>query len=147
MYRDIADPLAEFNRLYKKMDEVYHHYAKGLGLSDMALWLLYSLYESGGPCTQRAFCAAWHHPPQTVNSALKKLEAEGLIERRPMSGNRKNKQIALTQRGEAYMESTIAPLMRAEQRAFRGMDGPEQAQLLSLTRRYIELLEAQVRKI
>lgn len=32
MYRDIADPLAEFNRLYKKMDEVYHHYAKGLGL-------------------------------------------------------------------------------------------------------------------
>lgn len=89
MYRDIADPLAEFNRLYKKMDEVYHHYAKGLGLSDMALWLLYSLYESGGPCTQRAFCAAWHHPPQTVNSALKKLEAEGLIERRPMPGNRK----------------------------------------------------------
>lgn len=147
MYRDIEDPLAEFNRLYKKMDEVYHHYAKGLGLSDMALWLLYSLYESGGPCTQRAFCAAWHYPPQTVNSALKKLEAEGLIERRPMPGNRKNKQIALTQRGEAYMESTIAPLVRAEQHAFRGMDGPEQAQLLSLTRKYSELLEAQVRKI
>ena len=133
MYRDIADPLAEFNRLYKKMDEVYHHYAKGLGLSDMALWLLYSLYESGGPCTQRAFCAAWHHPPQTVNSALKKLEAEGLIERRPMPGNRKNKQIALTQRGEAYMESTIAPLMRAEQRAFRGMEGLSLIHIYSLS--------------
>lgn len=145
MNPNIADPLAEFNRLYKKLDEVYHQYAKRLGLSDMALWLLYSLYESGGPCTQRAFCAAWHYPPQTVNSALKSLEKEGIIERKAIPGNRKTKQLVLTQKGEAYMESTILPLMHAEQQAFQEMPLQERAQLLSLTRKYIDLLDIKIK--
>ncbi len=147
MHANLADPLAEFNRLYKKMDEVYHQYAKRLGMSDMALWLLYSLYESGIPCTQRDFCAAWHYPPQTVNSALNNLEKQQIIERKAIPGNRKNKQIVLTEKGRCYMERTIFPLMDAEQQAFLKMDETERTQLLSLTRKYAELLDREVGEI
>lgn len=38
--------LATFNRFHKKMNVLYHDYAKSVGLSDAAFWSLYSLYES-----------------------------------------------------------------------------------------------------
>ena len=89
MEKKNTDPLAIFNQLYKKMDEIYHLYAKKTGISDMTLWLLYSLSESDTVYTQKEFCLAWHYPPQTVNSALKSLEARGLIGLEPVPGNQK----------------------------------------------------------
>ena len=74
MGKDSWDPLATFNQLYKEMDEIYHQYARGHGISDTALWLLYSLYLSDVPYTQREICSEWHYPPQTLNSALKTLD-------------------------------------------------------------------------
>ena len=75
----IIDQLAVFNQLYKEMDEIYHLYAKKQGISDTALWLLYSLYEKDATYTQRELCSAWHYPPQTINSALKNLEKQEFI--------------------------------------------------------------------
>ena len=70
----VSDPLEEFNQLYKTLDDIYHKYAKSRGLSDSALWLLYSLRSSSSAHTQSELCSAWHYPPQTVNSVLKNLE-------------------------------------------------------------------------
>ena len=56
----IIDQLAVFNQLYKEMDEIYHLYAKKQGISDTALWLLYSLYEKDATYTQRELCSAWN---------------------------------------------------------------------------------------
>lgn len=44
MNRDVIDSL-EADRLYRKMDDIYHIYTRSCGFSDMALWLLYSLYS------------------------------------------------------------------------------------------------------
>ena len=57
--------VAECNRLHKRMDAVYHAYAKQTGLSDAAFWLLYSLYERGAPGTQKDLCNLWFFSPQT----------------------------------------------------------------------------------
>ena len=46
MEKHLTDPLAVFNQVYKEMDEIYHLYAKQHGISDTALWLMYSLYQS-----------------------------------------------------------------------------------------------------
>ncbi len=139
-----TDPLREFNQLYREVDELYHRYAKAQGISDMTLWLLYSLYEREGVYTQRELCAAWHCPPQTLNSALKSLEAKGLILLQTTDKNRKNKQVLLTEQGRAVAQSIIAPLMLAERRALQSLGEAEQAALLTLTRRYVELLQAQI---
>ena len=100
MDKDNRDPLATFNQLYKEMDEIYHQYARGHGISDTALWLLYSLYLSDVPYTQREICSEWHYPPQTLNSALKTLERQELISLEPAPGNQKNKQVVLTEKGK-----------------------------------------------
>ena len=49
-------PLAQYNSLYKDMDEVYRALARHYGLSDCALWILYSLREADNPLTQNKLC-------------------------------------------------------------------------------------------
>ena len=141
-----ADSLEEFNQLYKKMKEIYHLYAKSLGISDMAFWLLYSLHESSIR-TQRDFCATWHYPPQTVNSAIKNLEKQGLITLEYAEGSQKNKQIVLTKEGRAYMKKAISPLVAAERSVFQGLEKGELEALLGLTQKYIDLLDKEIAKL
>lgn len=140
-----SDPLALFNQLYKEMDEIYHQYAKRQGISDTALWLLYSLYEDGAGYTQRELCSAWHYPPQTINSALKSLVNQGYIRLKPVEGNQKNKRIVLTEAGNEMMQEIISPLIRAEKRTFQRLEKSERDALLSLTHKYVSLLKSEVK--
>ena len=143
MEKMILGQLAAFNQIYKEMDEIYHSYARRHGISDAALWLLYSLCE-GGADTQGEICAVWHYPPQTVNSVLKNLERQGFIALEPVQGNRKNKRIVLTEQGTALAERVIRPLILAEQRALHGMEEKERDSLLDLTQKYVDFLQAEV---
>lgn len=142
--KQITGPLAVFNQLYKELDDIYHQYAKEHGISTTALWLMYSLYEEGEAYTQREFCQAWHYPPQTINSALKNLEKQGFLALEPASGNQKNKLIVLTQKGRELVQQVISPLIAAETDAFQELTEEERDHMLSLTRKYIELLRSRV---
>lgn len=139
--------LATFNRLHKKMNVLYHDYAKSVGLSDAAFWLLYSLYEHGQPCTQKDLCAAWFYAPQTINSALKSLEDQGIISLELTPKNRKNKQILFTEAGKALIEEKIVPLVQAEERSFERLEEQERNQLLEITQRHIKALEEEIAEI
>ena len=139
--------LATFNRLHKKMNVLYHDYAKSVGLSDAAFWLLYSLYEHGQPCTQKDLCAAWFYAPQTINSALKGLEEQGFISLELAPKSRKNKQIIFTEAGRTLIEDKIVPLVHAEEQSFERLEEQELNQLLAITQKHIEVLAEEIAKI
>lgn len=136
--------LAVFNRLHKKMNAIYHDYAKSVGLSDAAFWLLYSLYEHGQPCTQTDLCSAWFYAPQTFNSALKGLEEQGFVTLQPMPQNQKNKLVIFTQSGRNLVNKKITPLVLAEERSFERLDEQEREQLLAITQKHIAALEEEI---
>lgn len=144
---DFSAELRKLNRLYRQMDETYHAYARRCGITDTALWLLYSLAESTGPTTQHEVCENWHYPPQTVNSALKTLERKGLIALEPDPGNRRAKLIALTEAGRALLQKAIVPLVAAENRALERMSDADRAALLRLTGLYADLLDEELARI
>lgn len=139
--------LSVFNRAHKKMNVLYHSYAKKIGLSDAAFWLLYSLYENGRPCTQKNLCEAWFYAPQTINSALKSLEKKGLITLELSPENRKNKQVMFTSDGKALVKEKIVPLVQAEVRSFERLEKQECYALLEITQKHIDLLEDEINKI
>ena len=139
--------LATFNRPHKKMNVLYHDYAKSVGLSDAAFWLMYSLYECGQPSTQKDLCAAWFYAPQTINSALKSMEEQGFISLELAPKSRKNKQILFTEAGKALVEEKIVPLVDAEERSFERLDEQDRNQLLEITQKHIEILEEEIGKI
>lgn len=139
--------LAEFNRAHKRLNVLYHNYAKEVGISDAAFWLMYSLYEKGGPCTQPELCEAWFFAPQTINSALKSLEKQGLIALDLAPNSRKNKQFFFTEAGEKLAKEKIAPLVQAEEQSFFRLDEQERNALLAITQKHINVLEEEINRI
>lgn len=140
MDRDII----QFNRLYRELDEIYHKYAKEHGLSDSALWILYSLVESNARMTQKDMCRLWHRPPQTINSALKRLEAQGMLKLIPAADSQKTKEIVLTDSGRDLVSRIILPVFQAETRALRCMSIEERTLLLSMTAKYVDHLKEEI---
>ncbi len=147
MKRTIAKQLTAFNQAYMERDDLYHQYAKSYGLSDTAFWLLYSIYEREEPCTQREICANWFYAPQTVNTAFKGLEQQGWLQLLPVPGNRKNKIVALTEKGSEVCAQIIAPLIKAEQVSFQKLNDQERAALLTTTQKHVQLLKAETNRI
>ena len=67
----------ELTQMYKWEDDLYHRYSVFCGLSDPALWVLYSLYEDEEKTyTQNDFVSMWFYPKQTVNYTV-----SGLVKR------------------------------------------------------------------
>lgn len=132
--------LAQYNNLFKENDQLYHAAAKAFGLSDCAFWILYSLCESDKPLTQSDICNLIYQPKQTVNSALKKLEKDGLIALEEMS-DRRSKQLRLTQKGAKTAAQTAEQVLAAERSAFLGLSMDEQDEFLLLFRKYTDLLK------
>ena len=124
--------MQELNRLYKQQDELYHNLAVRFGISDTALWILYSICSSEKPATQYDFANAWFYPKQTVNSAIARLEKTGMLSLVPVPGTRNRKNVILTKDGEAFCARTVLPLLEAEERAFRRFSEAERQTFLRL---------------
>ena len=86
MDRNAYQMLIAFNRETKKLDDVYRSAAKSCGISECAFWILYTLRVEEKSFTQAEICEFLIEPKQTVNSALKKLEAEGYLYTREKRG-------------------------------------------------------------
>ncbi|HIU24925.1 MAG TPA: MarR family transcriptional regulator [Candidatus Copromorpha excrementigallinarum] len=147
MERDTKKLLTSLNLLYKEMDEIYHNYAKRSGISNTALWIMYSICEKEEPSTQRELAAEWHYPPQTVNSVLKSFEKDGYIMLVPVPGNQKSKAVVLTEKGRAFAERVVYPMMLAEERALGALTEKEQKAFLSIVEKYVDILKAEISRI
>lgn len=136
--------LVMYNQLWMELDDLYSDYAKSSGLPECAFWIFYTLYESKDVYTQKDLSEKWSLSRQTVNSALKKLESEGLVGLVPLPGQKKNKQLVLTEEGDVFAQKVVIPIIEAEQNAFGGLSSEEQKMLLCLTQKYLRKLRAEI---
>ena len=124
---------------WKENANIYRQMAKQMNLTDMAMWALYTLRVEPGEMTQSRMCEFLHEPKQTINSALKKMEADGLITLQSGS-NRRTKTIHLTAAGEALARETADRVAETEQQALAQFSEEEADQLFSLLRRLNALM-------
>ena len=134
----ISNPLKEFNRIYKKTNEIYHDIALRLGLSDSAFDILYSISELGDGCLQKDICNATCIPKQTIHSSIRQMEKSGYLTL--SSGKGRSMHITLTDLGKSLLERTIYPVMQMEGEAFHCMTDVECQQMLALFGKYIQAL-------
>lgn len=130
--------IREFNEADKEMNIIYHRLARHYRLSDSVFWVLYLL--GGGPMTQTKLCSALFLSKQTVNSALKKLESRGYLRMESMSGDRRNKLLSLTARGEELLRLAVEPTLSMEERAFLRLTPEERRTFLDLSHRYLNAI-------
>jgi len=131
--------LRNYNQAYLKMDELYHGYAVKCGLSDCSFWILYILCEAGEGCSQKDLCKMLSVSKQTIHSAIRKLEQDGIVFLK--AGNGKDKYIYLTETGKKFVEEKIGAIMKVENETFQRMGEEEARELQRLTWHYANLLE------
>lgn len=128
------------NQCDKELDEIYHDYAVSHNLSDAALWILYAIYDAKEVVTQANICSSWFFSRQTINTALKGLEQQGIIELVSIPGNRKSKQIRFSSEGQDAAQKILFPLLQAENKVFATLSDEENRVFLELSRKRCTLL-------
>ncbi|NBH82284.1 MarR family transcriptional regulator [bacterium C-53] len=146
MNKEISRGLLEFNGIMKESDDIYRSTAKKCGLSDCAFWIFYFLRTEQEVFTQSDICNALYQPKQTVNSALKKMEQDGMIELSEME-DRRSKQIHLTEKGSVLVRRTIDRVIDIEMESLSGMTSEEQKIFIELFHKYTDLLKNNMRKL
>lgn len=136
MEHDALDAFWRTNvRIYNETNLLYHRLARTCGLSDCALWLLYTLRAEESPLTQTQLSEMLSLPKQTVNSALKKLVEAGCLRLEAADGNLKNKQVLVTEAGNAFLHRTVDRVFALEDAAVSRLTGEERAALLALSQK------------
>lgn len=133
------------NALTYDLDVVYHQAARRLEVTDSAMYVLYRLYELGDGCLLQDICREAGISKQTINSALRKLEGEGVLYLIPEGG--KAKRVRLTEAGKARVEQTAARLYSAECGAMAGWTPEEIETHLRLMAKYIDALRREIDKM
>lgn len=146
MRMSVHDNLAEYNSRWMEQNEIYHKAAKRFGLSDSVFWIMYFLQEAGGTLGQREICAAMCVPKQTTNSALKKLESDGLISMSE-SASRRCKDVSLTDAGREMAERTAGRIIAAECRTMGELSAEEQEEFLRILNKYNKILSKRIGEI
>lgn len=136
--------LSEYNDIIKENDNLYRGLAKHFGLPECAFWILYTLRADNTGLTQSEICDVLYQPKQTVNSALKNLEAQGNIELLYVNG-RRSKQIRLTKKGIGLAEKTVDQVLAAEHKALLDLTDAEQQAFIGLFRKYTNALRGRMR--
>lgn len=135
--------MRRLNHLLSETDAAYHEFAVKLGLSDSCMRVLYTLYENGCCCMLRDICYLTGMTKQTLHSAIRKLEHEGVLcaEAAPTKG----KQIRLTAKGEQLAQHTAAKVIDAENRIFSSWEPSDVEKYLALTERFLNELREEAK--
>lgn len=128
-----------------EINGLYHEAAFGMGLSDSAMKILYTLCTEGQGCPLARICKLSGLSRQTVNSALRKLEADNILYLE-VSGGRK-KLARLTCQGEALANATVMKIIEIENRILGSWPKEVQGLYLRLTQEYLEAFRKEIKAL
>ena len=137
--------LADYNSILLDSQCIYRTASRRLGVPEATLWILYSLRTEEPPVTQTLLCHLNYQSKQTINSALKNLEASGAIRLSP-GKDRRTSQIFLTQHGLALPARTADRVIAAEEAALAELSPEEQQAMIQTQQKFNQLLRQKLEK-
>lgn len=135
--------MQRFNLLQSEIDTAYHDAALKLGMSDSAMLVLYTLCSSGGECMLGDITSG--ASKQTINSALRKLESEGIVYLETFEGRKKK--VYLTEKGRQLAGDTVFRVIEIENDIFASWSDEEKSIYLDLTQRYLADFKKKVKEL
>ncbi|MDO4325337.1 MAG: helix-turn-helix domain-containing protein [bacterium] len=141
----IMEEMKRFNYLTSEIDAAYHDVALKLGLSDSAMQVLYAICNNGESCLLSDICKLSGTSKQTINSALRKLEAEDVVYLQSFNG--KQKRVCLTENGKVLVKNTVVRLIEIENAIFGSWTKEDQDMYLALTQRYLASFKEKIKEL
>ncbi|SFL07475.1 DNA-binding transcriptional regulator, MarR family [Lachnospiraceae bacterium KH1T2] len=135
--------MQQYNAIYSETTNEYHELNRRLGLSDTESIILYavSLDEN---VSQKAICGLSGLSKQTINSAVKKMIREGILE--SLSG-RKNEKLVPTVKGNKIIEEKVNVIVDIENRILQSWTEEEKEIFLELNKRFLNSLKEECDKL
>ncbi len=119
----------KFWEAWGQTNALYLSWAARKGVNYYLLFVLYAL-DGQKSMTQKRICEYTGLTKQTVNGVIKSLTHKGYITISPRQGDRREKQLILTESGLAYSRDLLAPLYEMENTVFRLMGGDKVQQMI-----------------
>ena len=141
----ISKEMKRYNHLCGEIEAVYHKMSLKMGLSDSAMRILYTICNIGDSCLLQEICSLSGVSKQTVNSAIRKLEQEGMVYLE--SAGAKNKKVCLTEEGKSLAEHTALRIIKAENSIFDSWQKEEVEMYLNLTERFLQAIREKAKRI
>lgn len=130
-----SQEMKRYNYLVGEINAVYHDISLKLGLSDSAMIVLYAICDHGDSCLLADICRCSGISKQTINSAIRKLEEEGMVYLETIGASRKK--VCLTKEGKRLAARTAIRVIEAENAIFDSWTPEDVAQYLRLTERFL----------
>lgn len=137
--------LKRFNYIATEIDAAYHKAAQKLGITDSAMMILYFVCDNGGSRMLSDICRLSGVSKQTINSALRKLETEGIVTLNASGG--KKKTVTLTEAGKEYAKEKVLPIMKIENEIFSEWTKQQREMYLSLTQSFLDSFKEKISKL
>lgn len=141
--QDLMTPSKRFDHLTNEIEAAYHEAALKFGFSDTALVILYTICSFGDDCLLSEINKLSGISRQTINSALRRLEADEIVFLETYDG--KKKKVCLTDKGKKVAAGTALRLIRIENEIFASWTQEEQDLYLELTQRYLEAFREKIK--
>lgn len=141
----VNEQMKRFNLLSSEIESAYHDATFKLGLSDSTMIILYTAHCNGGECLLSDIILMSGASKQTVNSALRKLETEGIAYLK--SFEKKKKIVCLTDKGMQLAENTACKLIRIEDEIFNSWSDKEVNMYIELTNRYLADFKEKIKEL
>lgn len=107
------------------IDGIYDEYGRKCKIaSPNVLWILYALNDDEKH-SQKDICDGWSIPRTTINTIIKDLEQQQMVEMIPILGKRREKYVKLTEKGKEYADYVLAKLYEKEKRIFEKINNPD----------------------
>lgn len=129
----------QYTYLVAEINSLYHEAAVKMGISDTVLNILYVLCEKGDRCFQSDIFRLTGISRQTINSAIRRLEKDGLVYLE--QGDGRNTVVCLTEKGKGFSAKEIFPLFKIEDKIWKEWTTDEQEQYFLFTQKYRDALK------
>ena len=143
---NIEEQRKRYNKIYCQYNKLYHDFALKSDFSDTTLWIFYALYKTEKPLNQNDLATYIGVPKQTVNSAIKQLEAQGFLQLIKKEGVKNYKIIELTLKGKEKCANTVAHLIRAEKNSFAMLSDRERKVFVDMYEKRYNIFNEEIEK-
>ena len=133
------------NHLHSEINNVFHEMSQQMGLSDSVSYILYTICNFGDSCLLTDIINMTGIPKQTANSALRKLEGEGILRVEAVDWRRKR--VILTEKGLVLTQRTARKMICMENEIFASWTAEERRIYLDLTQRYLNQLKDKAKEL
>lgn len=118
----------------------HDRHARDNGLSMQAFLVVNALYYAKEGMAQSEICRRTFNSRQTVSLVVKRLVADGYAATEPDPADKRSCIVSMTSEGRVWAHDMVRRITRAEDEAMGMLAPEEQAQLVSLARRFTENL-------